>query len=337
MITEEDSIMDFIKPINPGLAPRLASKLNCFKNSPVRIQMLTHPHISDIHWHDYTQIWYTISGTYVHTINGEQRLQMPGSLAIVTPYAIHSMDTTMTDFENAKIVYISIANDSLNEAELPYLPLTYNLSAFDDFQINPFVSLSGKNKERADELCTELLSPVNSGILLPLKKVLSNIGELFELCAKEIGIKLDKADLTIAKERSICIKNSIDYIMTSSASKVSLTKASKQAMMSERSFTSKFKQTIGQTAHNYLTNVRISNAFELLRYTDMSIKDISGLCGFANSGHFIRLSMKLLDASPSDIRSYVRKWDVEYLDEMKNRHQLAALLNSFKRDDDADM
>ncbi len=328
--------MDFIKPISPGLAPHLSSKRSQFKNSPVRIHMLTHPHVSDIHWHDYTQIWYTVSGTYVHTINGETRVQKPGSLAIVTPYAIHSMDTTMTDFENAEIIYISIANDSLKEAELPYLPLTYNLSAFDDFQINPFVSLSGKNKERADELCTELLSPVNTGILLPLKKVLLNVGELLELCAKTTGIKLDKTDLTIAKERSLLIKNSIDYIMTSSASKVSLTKASKQAMMSERSFTTKFKTTVGQTAHNYLLNVRISNAFRLLRRTDMSINDISDMCGFANSGHFIRLSMKLLGASPSDIRSYVREWDSAYSDEMENRHQLAALLNSFKRDDDAD-
>ena len=329
--------MDFIKPINPSLAPHLSPKRSQFKKSPVLIHMLTHPHVSDIHWHDYTQIWYTVSGTYVHTINGETRVQTPGSVAIVTPYAIHSMDTTMTDFENAEIIYMSISSDHLSETELPYLPLTYNLSAFDDFQINPFVTLSGKNKERADELCTELLSPVNTGILLPLKKVLLNVGEMFELCAKTTGIKLDKTDLTIAKERSILIKNSVDYIMTSSASMVSLTKASKQAMMSERSFTSKFKTTVGQTAHNYLLNVRISNAFRLLRRTDMSINDISDMCGFANSGHFIRLSMKLLGASPSDIRNYVREWDNEYSDEMANRHQLAALLNSFKRDDDADM
>lgn len=329
--------MDFIKPINPSLAPHFFAKRSQFKNSPVRIHMLTHPHISDIHWHDYTQVWYTVSGTYVHTINGEQRVQTPGSLAIVTPYAIHSMDTTMTDFENAEIIYLSIANDKLNEAEIPFIPLTYKLSSFDDFKLNPFVFLSGKHKERADELCAELISPKNTGIHLTLKKVLLNIGELFELCAKEIGIKLDKTDITIAKERSLCIKNSIDYIMTSSASKVSLTKASKQAMMSERSFTSKFKETVGQTAHNYLTNVRVANAFFLLRRTDMSINDISNICGFANSAHFIRISMKLLGASPSDIRAYAREWDGEYSDEMAERQHLMALLNSFKRDDDADM
>lgn len=328
--------MDFIKPINPSLAPHFFAKRSQFKNSPVRIHMLTHPHISDIHWHDYTQVWYTVSGTYVHTINGEQRVQTPGSLAIVTPYAIHSMDTTMTDFENAEIIYLSIANDKLNEAEIPFIPLTYKLSSFDDFKLNPFVFLSGKNKERADELCAELISPKNTGIHLTLKKVLLNIGELFELCAKEIGIKLDKTDITIAKERSLCIKNSIDYIMTSSASKVSLTKASKQAMMSERSFTSKFKETVGQTAHNYLTNVRVANAFFLLRRTDMSINDISNICGFANSAHFIRISMKLLGASPSDIRIYAREWEGEYSDEMAERQHLMALLNSFKRDDDAD-
>lgn len=328
--------MDFIKPKIPSLTPHFFAKRSQFKNSPVRIHMLTHPHISDIHWHDYTQVWYTVSGTYVHTINGETRMQNPGSLAIVTPYAIHSMDTTMTDFENAEIVYISIASDILNESELPFIPLTYNLSAFDDFQLNPFVVLSGKNKERADELCTELISPKNTGIHLTLKKVLLNIGELLELCAKETSIKLDKTDLTIAKERSLLIKNSVDYIMTSSASKVSLANASKQAMMSERSFTSKFKETVGQTAHNYLTNVRVTNAFFLLRYTDMSINDISNVCGFANSAHFIRISMKLLGASPSDIRTSVREWDDAYLDEMKKRHQLVELLNSFKRDDDAD-
>ena len=76
---------------------------------------------------------------------------------------------------------------------------------------------------------------------------------------------------------------------------------------------------------------------DVLRYTDMSINDISNVCGFANSAHFIRISMKLLGASPSDIRNSVREWDDAYFDEMKKRHQLVELLNSFKRDDVADM
>ncbi|MBQ9985240.1 MAG: AraC family ligand binding domain-containing protein [Oscillospiraceae bacterium] len=56
-----------------------------FKILPVCIQTLQSNKVSNTHWHDYLQIWYTASGEYDHVIDGVTIPQKPGSVMLISP------------------------------------------------------------------------------------------------------------------------------------------------------------------------------------------------------------------------------------------------------------
>ena len=63
-----------------------------------------------------------------------------------------------------------------------------------------------------------------------------------------------------------------------------------------------FKKQTTQSIANYINDVRLANAKELLLGTEESIKDIVTLCGYSNSNYFFTLFKKTNGLTPSDFR-----------------------------------
>lgn len=63
-----------------------------------------------------------------------------------------------------------------------------------------------------------------------------------------------------------------------------------------------FKEYTGQTPHQYLMEIRLEKAKELLRIKENSIEDTARLCGFINSGHFAVAFKRSTKMSPSEYR-----------------------------------
>lgn len=69
--------------------------------------------------------------------------------------------------------------------------------------------------------------------------------------------------------------------------------------LNEKYFSSCFTKEMGNTFSNFLTEVRIENARELLRTTDMKMYEISGNVGYNSVEHFNRMFKKVCGVSPS--------------------------------------
>ncbi|GMG88674.1 GlxA family transcriptional regulator [Biformimicrobium ophioploci] len=76
--------------------------------------------------------------------------------------------------------------------------------------------------------------------------------------------------------------------------------------MSVRSFNRRFKMATGQTPLQYLQNVRIDMARDLLQSSNLSINEISEKVGYQDMGHFTALFKKFLSTTPSEYRTTVR-------------------------------
>lgn len=63
-----------------------------------------------------------------------------------------------------------------------------------------------------------------------------------------------------------------------------------------------FKNTTGQSLSSYLNSVRLEKAAELLKNSDLTIKEIVCFVGFKNIEHFNRLFRILYCTSPKDFR-----------------------------------
>ncbi|MYM62317.1 GlxA family transcriptional regulator [Pseudomaricurvus sp. HS19] len=76
--------------------------------------------------------------------------------------------------------------------------------------------------------------------------------------------------------------------------------------MSVRTFNRRFKNATGKTPLQYLQEIRIDMAKDLLQTSNLSVSEIAYKVGYQDMGHFSSLFKKLLSTTPSDYRTTVR-------------------------------
>lgn len=90
------------------------------------------------------------------------------------------------------------------------------------------------------------------------------------------------------------------------SSEVRLSDVASHFDMSVRSFNRRFKLATGQTPLQYLQNVRVDMARELLQSSNLSVNEIAEKVGYQDMGHFTALFKKFLSTTPSEYRTTVR-------------------------------
>lgn len=72
--------------------------------------------------------------------------------------------------------------------------------------------------------------------------------------------------------------------------------------LNEKYFSGRFTKEAGETMSEYLTEVRIQKAKELLRTTNFKIYEIAEMVGYQSTEHFNRMFKKKMQMSPSAFR-----------------------------------
>jgi len=73
-----------------------------------------------------------------------------------------------------------------------------------------------------------------------------------------------------------------------------------------------FKKRTNTSFKDYLTNVRISHACQLLTKTTHSVAEICFACGFNNLSNFMRIFKKKKGSTPSDYRAFIEQMLIKY-------------------------
>jgi transcriptional regulator GlxA family with amidase domain len=76
--------------------------------------------------------------------------------------------------------------------------------------------------------------------------------------------------------------------------------------MSVRTLNRRFKNALGQTPLEYLQEIRISTAKDLLKTSNLSISEIAAKVGYEDTGYFTRLFKAHLATTPNAYRNTVR-------------------------------
>ncbi len=115
-------------------------------------------------------------------------------------------------------------------------------------------------------------------------------------------------------ERKESLKNKMkdlnkirEYIDANFAQEISLDNLSQIFFINKFYLTRLFKERYGVTINKYQTQVRITNAKKLLRFTDLSIEQISDKCGYNDANFFIRVFKNSEGMTPGKFR---QKWNV---------------------------
>ena len=109
--------------------------------------------------------------------------------------------------------------------------------------------------------------------------------------------------------RSISRKQNLqhvkDYLDQNYNKKITLDKLSEIFFINKFYLTRIFKEQFGISVNNYLLQVRITHAKQMLRFTDMPIEKIAHACGMSDANYFARMFKKVEGVAPGEFR---RMW-----------------------------
>ena len=92
------------------------------------------------------------------------------------------------------------------------------------------------------------------------------------------------------------------YIEENYQNDLSLSLLAKEFMMSSKYLSSVFKKTTGMNLNRYINIVRINRAEVMLQETEISIQDISYLCGYGDCSYFTKVFREIMGETPTEYR-----------------------------------
>ncbi|UVI28547.1 AraC family transcriptional regulator [Paenibacillus spongiae] len=122
-----------------------------------------------------------------------------------------------------------------------------------------------------------------------------------------LDILEDHTDLTKAERAAPQPLNWITSFFSFNLSEpLTIQEMARRANLSPSRFSAKFKEEFGVPPHQYVLDLRIRHARELLKTTDIGIDEIAAYCGFADIHHFSKAFKKAVNTAPGAYRKISR-------------------------------
>ncbi len=163
---------------------------------------------------------------------------------------------------------------------------------------------------------TDLLSRVSGPYTLPIDEDITEL--LFSLMNSTstadaiklqniIYLKLldfiDAYDIKLNQPKlSTCVSSTLSHINNNLSIQLSTEALAEHAFVSKSTLEKHFRQELGLSVHEYLSNEVLFKASQLLRNSDMSIHDISEALGFCDQFYFSKRFKEKFGKSPKDFR-----------------------------------
>ena len=104
------------------------------------------------------------------------------------------------------------------------------------------------------------------------------------------------------EQSSGVIAQAKNYIDTHYNKDISLDDVSREVEISPYYFSKLFKEETGENFIEYVTNIRLERARELLAKTEYSMKEICGEIGYADPNYFSRIFKKNVGLTPTEYK-----------------------------------
>jgi len=170
-----------------------------------------------------------------------------------------------------------------------------------------YLERGGKNvfhQENILEYCSiinDLIYIAKSDSFIKDLEINEKITEMITYLMKET-ITDNKKD---SKEKITLVQGLKRYLDVNFKKNISLDELSSLFSLNKYSLIRNFKKKYGFSIDNYLLNKRINKAKELLRFSQLSIEEISKECGFYDQNYFSRVFKKVEGESPT---KYRKEW-----------------------------
>ncbi|MCM1134310.1 MAG: AraC family transcriptional regulator [Clostridium sp.] len=142
-------------------------------------------------------------------------------------------------------------------------------------------------------------------IILELQLKRPCFEELLCLYLRQLFVGIQRTQLAFSTEKYLSrheLEATVHYFNESFSQNICIEEYAKNQHMSVCWFIRSFKRYMGVTPMQYITSIRMNKAKELLKNTNYSIQEISGLVGYENPLYFSRIFKKQIGCPPSGYR-----------------------------------
>lgn len=129
-------------------------------------------------------------------------------------------------------------------------------------------------------------------------------GTELEAAQKDMLIELTQAvaDAKMGSKYSPVIRDTLRYILANYTQDITLPQLAARHHISNEHLSRLFKKEIGDTITDYIANLRVKKAAELLKSSELSISEISMYVGYPDSNYFVKKFKKRYGMTPSTYR-----------------------------------
>lgn len=236
------------------------------------------------------------------------------TLFMINPYQVHSIKST----EDSMIITYRFKKEYLKEYNESYKGLVF------ENKVNYFEDLVVKYKEvplLISQLISLLITPNQSSLVR--YKIIGYynmlIYELYTMLLKEKYLDVKKKDIPFHIERQNEI---IKYLNENFLEKITLNNLSERINISSFRLSHLMKEMFGISFREYLFNIRLEHALELLRETNFSVAKVSKMSGFSDVKY---LNKRLKER----FRTTALKYRKKHCERLKNAISDHSYVNDF--------
>ena len=121
-------------------------------------------------------------------------------------------------------------------------------------------------------------------------------------------INITQQENKSAQTRQALLDSAIELFMKYGVKKVTIDDICNEIYLSSSYFKRIFKNETGNTPYQFLTEIRIERAKEMLKDKELTIREVARLCGFVNPGNLSAVFKRHMGISPSEYRKvYIEK------------------------------
>ncbi len=247
------------------------------------------------HTHNYHEIYYLLSGNRRYFAGQTIYNVDAGDLVVIPKGTPHHMSSRAADNYERYVVYFS---DDF------FAPLAEILGAKETHRFLNFgcVSIPSQYQPIMRKYFEEMEREARHE---------NECSKLVESCAlgnvAALALRYGKGAESDSAEKIEKIQEVARHIRENFNQEITLSDAAQMAFMEETYFSKQFKKMTGFGFSEYVTQIRMQQAEELLRNSKLSVGKIAELCGYSGSNYFGDAFKKRYGISPIKLRKNYRQ------------------------------
>ena len=272
-------------------------------NFPLVVQYGFHDTNMFLHKHiDFYELTIILSGYATHIVNNEKYAIRKGDVFVVGRDLIHGFENP-SNFKICNIMYKPelILNNIRDIQESAGFHSLFVLEPYlsKDFHFTNHLQLSVRLFESANQIISDLIQEYKSQYIGRITMMYSLFWNLVVLLSRAYNVESQP------KSSVFNLAEALVFINKNYKNSISVKSLATLAHMSVRNFSRAFHQAYNISPINYIIQLRIQHAYELLRITDISISEVAYLCGFQDSNYFARQFKRASGLTPKEYRNFL--------------------------------